>query len=55
MKNKTKRILVAGGAGFLGANLCRALLEQGHHVMVLDNLSTGKKENIAELLKHPHF
>ncbi len=55
MKNKTKRILVAGGAGFLGANLCRALLEQGHHVMVLDNLSTGKKGNISALLKHPHF
>jgi UDP-glucuronate decarboxylase len=50
-----KRILVTGGAGFLGAHLCRALLAQGHEVLCVDNLYTGSKRNIAPLLAHPGF
>lgn len=49
------RILVTGGAGFLGANLCRTLLAQGRHVLCLDNLSTGTVHNIAPLLNDPSF
>ena len=44
-----KRILVTGGAGFIGSHLCRKLLEQGNHVICLDNLFTGRKRNVAEL------
>lgn len=47
--------LVAGGAGFLGSHLCEALLHQGLAVICCDNLSIGKKENIAHLLKDPNF
>jgi UDP-glucuronate decarboxylase len=50
-----KRILVTGGAGFLGAHLCRALLAQGHEVLCVDNLHTGTKRNIAPLLADPGF
>ncbi|MCL5774755.1 MAG: SDR family oxidoreductase [Patescibacteria group bacterium] len=50
-----KTILVAGGAGFLGSHLCVALLEQGHKVICVDNLVTGRKENLEKLLKHPNF
>lgn len=50
-----KRILVTGGAGFIGSHLCRKLLEQGHEVICLDNLFTGTKSNIASLLEHPQF
>jgi UDP-glucuronate decarboxylase len=51
----TKRILITGGSGFLGSHLCRALLEQGHEVLCLDNLFTGRKSNIYSLLSHPRF
>ena len=44
------RYLVTGGAGFIGSNLVRFILSQGHHVAVLDNFSTGKRENIKDLL-----
>jgi len=50
-----KRILVTGGAGFLGSHLCERLLEQGHDVLCLDNYFTGTKDNIAHLLSNPHF
>lgn len=46
-----KKVLVAGGAGFLGVHLCKRLLEQGHEVICVDNLSTGHRANV-ELLKH---
>ncbi len=51
----TKQILITGGAGFLGANLCRTLLEQGHIVICLDNFFTGSKENIIPFIDNPQF
>jgi len=50
-----KRILVTGGAVFLGSHLCDVLLEKGHDVICLDNYFTGRKANIAHLLDHPRF
>ncbi len=50
-----KRILVTGGAGFIGSHLCRALLARGNEVICLDNFYTGRKANIADLLSHPEF
>lgn len=49
------RILVTGGAGFLGSHLCDRLISDGHEVVCLDNLFTGRKENIVHLLANPHF
>jgi len=49
------RILVTGGAGFLGSHLCDRLIAEGHEVTVIDNLFTGRKQNIAHLLDHPRF
>ncbi|PKN28077.1 MAG: NAD-dependent dehydratase [Deltaproteobacteria bacterium HGW-Deltaproteobacteria-21] len=49
------RILVTGGAGFLGSHLCERLLEQGHEVTCLDNYFTGQKKNIYHLLEHKRF
>ncbi len=49
------RILVTGGAGFLGSHLCETLLEQNHEVIALDNLFTGQKRNIHHLLPNPNF
>jgi UDP-glucuronate decarboxylase len=51
----SKRILVTGGAGFLGSHLCERLLGQGHEVICADNFFTGSKANIAHLLPHPYF
>jgi UDP-glucuronate decarboxylase len=50
-----KRILVTGGAGFLGSHLCERLLRDGHDVLCVDNYFTGRKDNIAHLQGHPHF
>lgn len=50
-----KKILVTGGAGFLGSHLCDRLIEQGHEVLCLDNLFTGTKRNIEHLLGHSRF
>ncbi len=49
------RILVTGGAGFLGSHLCDRLIKDGHEVVCIDNLFTGQKVNIAHLLPHPRF
>jgi UDP-glucuronate decarboxylase len=49
------KILVTGGAGFLGSHLCRALLEMKHEVICLDNFYTGKKANIQDLIVNPNF
>ncbi len=51
----SKRILVTGGAGFLGSHLCDFLLARGHDVLCVDNFHTGSKRNIAHLLAHPRF
>jgi len=50
-----KRILITGGAGFLGSHLCERLLGEGHDIICLDNFFTGSKNNILHLLPHPHF
>jgi UDP-glucuronate decarboxylase len=49
------RILVTGGAGFLGSHLCERLLVKGHEVLCLDNFFTGRKKNVEHLLNHPYF
>ena len=51
----SKKILVTGGAGFIGSHLCTRLIAEGHYVICLDNLFTGSRQNISHLLKHPHF
>ena len=53
--SEQKRILVTGGAGFLGSHLCERLLEQSCEVLCVDNLFTGSKNNIAHLRDHPRF
>jgi UDP-glucuronate decarboxylase len=50
-----KRILVTGGAGFLGSHLCDRLLQEGHDVLCVDNFFTGAKRNVSHLLDHPNF
>jgi len=56
MKNgKTKLVLVAGGAGFLGSHLCDALLSDGTHVIAVDNFQTGRKQNLRHLERDPRF
>ena len=48
-------MVVAGGAGFIGSSLCKSLLTDGYQVVCIDNLITGDKRNIQELLKNPHL
>lgn len=55
MKNKELKILVTGGAGFVGSHLCRRLLAEGHDVLCVDNLYTGSKENIIDLFPNAKF
>jgi len=50
-----KKILVTGGAGFLGSHLCERLLAEGHEVVCLDNFFTGQKQNVVHLLPNPYF
>lgn len=54
-ENKTKNILVTGGAGFIGSHLCKALINMGHKVICLDNLFTGSLANINEIRNNPNF
>jgi UDP-glucuronate decarboxylase len=51
----SKRILVTGGAGFLGSHLCERLLDAGHDVLCVDNYFTGRRSNVAHLLDNPRF
>lgn len=53
IQNKT--VLVTGGAGFIGSNLCEDLLQKGNRVICLDNFSTGRRENLADIINHPDF
>jgi UDP-glucuronate decarboxylase len=53
--NVQRRVLVTGGAGFLGSHLCERLLAAGHQVLCVDNFFTGTKRNIEQLLDHPGF
>ncbi len=55
MRTVMKRVLVTGGAGFLGSHLCERLRAQGDDVLCVDNYFTGRKDNIARLLDDPHF
>jgi len=55
MNHRFSRTLVTGGAGFVGSHLCRRLLADGHEVLCVDNLFTGSKGNIVDLISHPRF
>ena len=55
MSGKILRVLVTGGAGFLGSHLCERLVDQGHDVLCLDNFFTSQKSNVFSLLKRPNF
>ena len=50
-----KRILVTGGAGFIGSHLCERLVTEGHDVICLDNFYSGSKENVWHLIGRPNF
>ena len=54
-EHKKKNILVTGGAGFIGSHLSKALLQLGHYVICLDNLLTGQKDNISNIIDNPNF
>lgn len=50
-----KRVLVTGGAGFLGSHLCRRLLKEGHEVLCVDNFFTGRRSNVSDMIDNPRF
>jgi UDP-glucuronate decarboxylase len=51
----TKRILITGGAGFIGSHLCKKLLDEGNEIVCVDNFFTGTKRNIVDLMENPYF
>ncbi|MCP4328167.1 MAG: SDR family oxidoreductase [Alphaproteobacteria bacterium] len=53
--HQRNRVLVTGGSGFLGSHLCRRLISEGNEVLCVDNFYSGTKDNITDLLNHPHF
>ena len=55
MANNMKKILVTGGAGFIGSHLCKRLIDEGNDVLCIDNYFTGTKENISHLFASPYF
>jgi UDP-glucuronate decarboxylase len=55
MKSTNLRVLVTGGAGFLGSHLCERILADGDEVLCVDNFFTSRRENIAHLLEHPRL
>ena len=55
MRGHRKRVLVTGGAGFLGSHLCDALIQKGYDVLCVDNFFTGTRDNIEHLISKPHF
>ena len=52
---RDRRVLVTGGAGFIGSNLVESLLHSGNYVVCLDNFSTGKRENLKAFMNNPKF
>ena len=50
-----KKILITGGAGFIGSHLCKRLLNEGNHILCLDNYFTGAKKNVVDLMENPYF
>ena len=54
-RSNVRKVLIAGGAGFVGSHLAKAFLDKGDAVVSVDNLSTGRLENIAQLQADPHF
>ena len=52
---ENKKILITGGAGFIGSHLCKALIKKQHYIICLDNLLTGSINNVSELLDNPNF
>ena len=55
IKLSNKRVLITGGAGFIGSNLCETILNKGNQVVCLDNFATGKIENLENLLNDTNF
>jgi UDP-glucuronate decarboxylase len=55
LSTSPQQVLVAGGAGFLGAHLCRRLLDDGHHVVCVDNFQTGRRQAVSALKHYPRF